>query len=76
MGMSKTEAIKELERSVISNQQALVNKIAGTSENKILKYGIKHILSANQGKTEKSKYTAKTIFSNLFLLLHQLKSIF
>ena len=37
MGMSKTEAMKELERSTISNQQALVNKINGTSENKRLK---------------------------------------
>jgi len=37
MGMSKTEAMKELERSTISHQQALVNKIEGTSNSEVLK---------------------------------------
>ena len=37
MGMSKTDAMKELERAAVSNQQALVTKITGTPENKRLK---------------------------------------
>lgn len=37
MAMSKTEAIKELENNKLSNQQALVTKISGSSETKRLK---------------------------------------
>ncbi len=40
MGMSKTEAIKELERNALSNQQALVTKIEGTPGPVIVKRAI------------------------------------
>lgn len=37
MGMSKTQAMKDLERSSISNQQALVTKIQGTTTTSTVK---------------------------------------
>lgn len=61
MSMSKTQAMKDLERSAVSNQQSLVNKIEGIKQTKILKRiipGGKNLLqNVNRESLPKACYT-------------------
>jgi hypothetical protein len=61
MSMSKTQAMKELERSAVSNQQSLVKKIEGIKQTKILRRAIpggKQLLdNVNRETLPKACYT-------------------
>ena len=61
MSMSKTQAIKELERSAVSNQQSLVKKIEGVKQTKIVRRAIpggKELLkNVNRETLPKACYT-------------------